>query len=515
MKKHIFQTLALTLALSLSSCYDDDSRVGDMSGVNVITIAAMEAQSVTSYAGQHLRLTPEVTATLDASRLAYAWYLVPPQTGYVDQDLPPEETTFRKTKIGAEATLDYEVNLPSGNYTVVCEATDPETGLSAIQSVDVTVSTEFSEGFIVLKDMGDGTTDFDMVTASALLPDLAQKLDGTAIPGTPVSQQVIYGQCYIDEQGQMNYGTHLNVFTTRGYRAYRTEDMRRSLDETTAGFEDMSATPMYHVAHTLGGVLLLAEDGVHVTSADEAGSGKFGLPVADGASKHIQCLGGLMSGLMYWNDKTHSLWDIDYNGIESLPVDYDREGIHAERHECLASGYNFVGYTETAWYLAEDHTTGTRYLYLVDGDSGTVTEIQKLPAALHLAHASMAAACGFGGTMLYCIDGGKLWAYNWNTGQEQAVELPGFDGAVTFVTNQWFKQSPVKMDELIVATTTATGYRLAFYDSCVGGVPTAKPCRTVEGKGQVQSVRYTSTTTIGGFEYTMASYFGLQHPFSD
>ena len=60
-----------------SSCYSDDSSLGDPSSVQSIEIKDIPAQSVISYAGNFLNITPEITTDYPESDLQYRWYPTP------------------------------------------------------------------------------------------------------------------------------------------------------------------------------------------------------------------------------------------------------------------------------------------------------------------------------------------------------------------------------------------------------------------------------------------------------
>lgn len=89
--------------------------------------------------------------------------------------IPQEPTTtgeaadgYQKEKIGDGKTLRYEVNLPSGAYTLVFEATAVEYGYVRTASMQMSVSTNFSKGFYILKSTEDGKTDLDLATKEGI-----------------------------------------------------------------------------------------------------------------------------------------------------------------------------------------------------------------------------------------------------------------------------------------------------------------------------------------------------------
>ena len=119
-----------------SSCYSDDSSLGDPASVQSIEINDIPPQSVISYAGNVLSINPEITTDYPENDLQYTWYL------YVDNSF--DGTGFRDTVIGNERNLNYEVNLASGAYVVVLEVKSRTTGYARYTRTSLNVSTEFS-----------------------------------------------------------------------------------------------------------------------------------------------------------------------------------------------------------------------------------------------------------------------------------------------------------------------------------------------------------------------------------
>lgn len=530
MKTSIIKLLTfLLLPAFVTACYDDDSTLGDMSKVATIEVEEMDNVFIVSYSGNRLKVTPKIDTRLSDAEMDYAWYLVRPTHGTSTTD---GFAGFRDEKISDQKELDYEVNLPSGGYTFVFEAKAKETGLSAIQTMTVNVSTEFSKGFYILKDMGDGTTEIDLATDGGVMENLIGKLTGNAMDGSPVGLSVNYGQCFIDDEtNEMDYSTVVNIFTDKDYAAFRTEDMHRLFTKDNIGFEDMSAVKFNNMVNTMFNVMLLTSEGIHTADVGSeysgANSGKFGFPVEPGACKFIQPMYGLMNGLVYWNDDKHMLYSIDYNGGQAFPMDYAADGMDILRQKCIGSGYNFIGAggfggDETSYFLTEDNTSGQRFLYLIDGTAGMVTDIVKLDNDLHISKAVATACNALNATIIYCIDGGQLYAFDWNSGSEYAVPLNGIGNGeeICFVTNSFlnlggFGDQSENFSNLIVGTQKESTYKLYFYDNIVGGVPVGEPVRTIEGQGRVKSIRYASSLSISMNDFMSGMYSGALFPYSD
>ena len=152
MKKYILFLCALGL---LSSCFKDDSTVAkEENRAAEIVVEGLKDTSVVSFSTT-LELTPTVPGYTD-DELSFAWYI------YGGEFENQTENGYRTVSIGNEKTLVYPVELKTGTYTVVCEATHKETGYFGLTEFTMNVTTAFSEGFYILKETPDGNTDIDI-----------------------------------------------------------------------------------------------------------------------------------------------------------------------------------------------------------------------------------------------------------------------------------------------------------------------------------------------------------------
>ena len=499
-----FCVLAIALAAALTACQKDNSSPGDPSAVGEIVIADLPDVDVVAYTGIPLTVTPEVKATYTEDDLTYNWYLI---KGNDDQ-----YNGFRQNPIGEGKTLNYDVKLGSGTYTVVLEVKAKSNGYGQIKSFALNVSTEFSKGFYILKAMGDGTSELDLMTDTSESHDLLTKLSGAPLDGEPVSLAMIYMQSYINEDNdEMETTKMLNVFTTKEYRAYRVEDLKQTFSQKTISFagED-TGDKYYNIVQGFFTGYLLCSGGIGVLDMGgySPSSGKIGMPVFGSASRFMQVAGSGMTGYFYWNEAEHVIYSTDYNGIDAFPADYDTSTMDIKSQECIASGINKVGGVETLWFIADESSTHTRWLYLINGSSAAVT-IKKLDTSLHASKATALAACGAKAAIIYVIDGGKLYAYSWTQDTEWEVPTPGIPAGetISFVTNQWIASryySYKNFDNLIVGTQSGNNYKLYFYNDFTGGNPVSEPFRTISGTGKPKSVRYASQYSIESTDLMMA-----------
>ena len=205
MKKTIFIALLTGLSLSWSACTDDNSSMGN--------------EVVASYQGVNLKdlIHPTVMTTIPEEQLSYAWYL------YSNEN---SEGRYKNYLIASGKEPDYEVNLPSGTYTLVFEVTNTETGYAKIVESTIRTSTSFSRGFYILKETNEGNTDLDMLNDDGLLEDLITNISGSPLQGKPYNLTMMYGGAYIDEEtNEMSSTNLIYAISDEGkIKGYRTED---------------------------------------------------------------------------------------------------------------------------------------------------------------------------------------------------------------------------------------------------------------------------------------------------
>lgn len=503
MKKHILNIAIMgLLALALSSCFSDSSSLGDPNSVPTIEITIPEKTSVVSYKGNHLTINPEIKSVYDDSQLRYTWYL------YVDKNMSGAH--FRDEIIGTERNLDWEVNKPSGVYIACLEVEVKETGLKQYSQDTLLVSTEFSDGFYILKETEDGQTDIDMSAESGMSIDIIKKMTGAPLAGKPVSLAMVYQQNYVNPNtNEMEMTNMLNIFTTEEYRGYRTEDMKLIFDQKSICYAGEDNDDVYYNmtnAYNIG--FMLSKKGISSMAMKGAGSlstGKFTLPVfEDNITKHVQLCSGGQRGIAYWSKNLHGVRNVDMAGVNLFDVSSDPNGVQ----ECIASGINRKSAAiETVWFLAEEPETGKRFLHIINGKTAQLTEIRELNPDLHISKATCVGACGGSAAYIYAVDGGKLYAYAWETDSEVEVPLPGVTEPVSFVTNQWlalmFGDKHLNYDNLIVGTQNGNSYTLYFFDNLTGGVPTENAYRVVSGTGKIHSIRRCFPSIINNMVITM------------
>ena len=514
--KNLIYILLLFMVCGATSCFDDDSSLGTIE-IGDIEISGLKDTSIVSYNGNILQLSPEVKAGYPEEEMKYAWYLVKGN----------EKQGYRTHCIGEDKDLSYEINLPSGVYTVVFESSSTSNSYTKTATFILTVSTPFSQGFYILKETADGNTELDLLTQDGLIENMMTSLTEAPLNGKPISMSVVYGNGYIDDETlEMSSANMVHVFTEQDYRAFRTEDMKQTFSRENVMFEPMQDNETFYTIIQPYNITCLTSKGVYSGSSGES-SGKLGVPeVEGGGSKFIQSFSAGQGGDIYWNNQTHSL----YNATAGEEMEYNLPaGFEAASLECIASGLNYMNGTDEGWFLCQSGN-GQRLLFNVTSEMvmwgmyETKVEAHAVDGTKHLAKGNVIAGNALDAKIIYVADNGQLYTYTLDTQEETNFTLQGLEGEIIYICNNylnlndWFgSPDPGNFNYLVVATRNGAGYHLYLYDNLVGGIPKGAAVRKVSGEsGKVKAVRYLSTTlTPNDLTNNVFSYSGPVFPYGD
>lgn len=511
---------AMACALLLVSCFDDDS-TGFINDVSDITVSGIEEEyNRTAYVGEKLEIAPTVETGYSDEQMDYQWMLLDTSTGSTNAN----GDTIQPTIIGTEKNLSYEVNLPPGDYQIRYVARAKVNDYTSITLSKLTVDTEFSSGFYIMKETTEGNTELDLYTSKGnMASDLLEKTQGSALQGKPYSMWMNYGHFYVNtETDQMESTNSVTVITEEGeIKMMRSSDLQVIFDRSSLLYDDMEAgeKPYAMFLQMMYGLTYFSSNGVRYTNDEyslagtDPCTGKFGMPESgvDGGSKYVTHSIPGFGSMIVWDETNHNLNAVNYNFMQSPLTYMDLSGEDVTQglanYECLSCGMNIVSGTETDNFILQDNATGRRYVYLCDGSY--LNDRIAVPANSNMARATAFATNGRTARYIYFTTGDKLYGYNFANTDFSEVEMPlqgiGQGETISYVANQFVGNSgSSNFDHLIVGTQNGNSYKLYFYNM-VGGVPDGAPVKTVSGTGKVKAVR--SLTPGVNLSYLMFGYY--------
>ena len=166
-KHDVMKTKLILLFLCISlffSCYEDKGNYS-YGELETIKISNVESEYTKIYLDERLQIDPQVETSDPHADLKYKW-------------------TFLGDTIAlsSQLALDTFMSWKPASYNLVLQVTNSNTGYTVYKQTKVTVNTEFSIGWYVLKDDGS-VADLDLYTDTKLIPNVIQRVNGTPLQG--------------------------------------------------------------------------------------------------------------------------------------------------------------------------------------------------------------------------------------------------------------------------------------------------------------------------------------------
>ena len=492
------------LPLLLGSCdYTDDSELpnGTLPTIEISGFAE-DGYSIVSYQKNHLKISPVIKTNYSDSQLSYNWYLIDDNASDLAYYARPQKD-YSWELISSQKDLDYEVNLTPGTYHV-CLDVKAENGYTASINTTLRTSTNFTNGYYILKQTVDGNTEFDVFRPddNELISDLFAATTGSAMTGAPVALSMAFDHGYIDDVSNQQAGSSIVTFTTNdgSIRSLRTSDLKCVLDNSRLLYDGaLGANEQpYRIINGMWSNIFLTSEGVRsqYSFAMQPGPGLYGIAGGGGASKFV-----VFDKWMYysdvnaicWNEKTHSIFFVDYNGgsnpIDDMPVQVN----NLTGWDCIACGWSNSG--GGAVFLLQNASGERQIIKLASmGYSGIMgSEAVLLKSDSHLAKGNVFTVSFNSSSFIYTIDNNHIYGYDINTGEEQVINAQGIGSeTITYISDKWIGSADT--DYFVVGTQSGNEYTLRFYNQ-LGGKPDGAPVYTIKGTGRVVSMMYTSTVS--------------------
>lgn len=496
MKRYLL-FFCLSALVCLNGCFQDDTTLAtDVSRVGEIKVEGLKDTSMIAYA-QPLELTAEVAGFAD-DELTYVWYI------YGGQYSKKSEG-YRSHPIGEGKKLSYPVELKVGSYTVVCEVTHKASGYFKTATLNLNVTSDFSQGFYALKETADGNTELDFYNhlKRTTNNDLLVRLLETPLGGKPRNLSTVFQKTHLDpETATATSATGLFVtYGDNGCVLFNTTDMSVMFDRTNLQYGEMEADEVpYTMVSFINSNYYLSNKGISADNTyddwmtSEFATGQFSFPKEAGASNLVQPFNG--SGVSYWSETGHRLMrtSIDwFGGVTCYEINYEEDytGLRIDWQKAIpvTSGWNYIDKENTIWYMFDVPGEG-RYMVIlkaVYGKKAHIEEVRLLEPSLHIARTEIIAGWGQDNNVIYCIDDNRLYRYSMTEKTEAPLMFAGLpSGNITYLSNLFFSR---EFDFMVVGVQDGDQYTVAMY-KFEGGQPVGNPVHSFAGTGEVKKVCY-------------------------
>jgi len=442
MKKATIYLAIIMYAVFFTKCINDTGNYSyqDADAVAPIILSEFEA-NYTALMLESFVLDPQVQG--NEADYEYFWVAYPHGT----------TTQNRRDTIGRERKLDYKMALAPGQYKLIFQAKDKQTGTSAYMRTIITVSSVFSLGYFVNK-YENGRTDVDFVDGSGVLhSNILKTINGDDLPGKPIRSTFSDRYCYqtIDDEGKTVANNWVYMFmlcTDEDMRIYKANDMTMLYDWDHAFMELPAVKKPQGVWGNSSGFMLLNNNQLHSVGGATYSDGRFGYAYPDEGIRLSEKGCTVTSNMMFLNENTGSI--VGYSTTQDRYA-YTQpypgyEQHHFTNQEVLYFGtqHNYLNAATRGWALLRSKNEGEiGKLRLVDAATGSFNTYRSLvyfgsyqvPSEFNVGDGKVFCVQNGGGTgaassitsiLYYSTGDNKVHYYNQNnqTQKLNAVTIP-------------------------------------------------------------------------------------------
>ena len=494
------------LALLFSSCFEDDGNY-TYTDVDEITIEGIEDYYVkNSYNGEVLQITPTIKTSY--TDLEYEWWLWDPREEE-NSGWDPTKEPYEAELIGTEKDLNYEVNCPLGEYTLMLKVISKSNGYFNTYVTKFDSQTLFTRGFYILKESADGNTELDLYNRdNELMTDLLTLTQGAPLEGKPRCLSTVVG--HGNQVDNEFIRLHSVCVSTEANKVafYETESFEKIHDEN-----DVIVTPMDptvdkpYMAFSYGfGNFFICSRGMYASFCTSLGmdiTGQFPIPsTPQGGSIHV--LNDASAGIpmvYHWSDTEHCIQYADsYSYAQDFFGPFNNNDFVTEDKDCLMCGA--CAPEGKGYFLLEDQT-GKQYIYVISTGSAMITNSVEIDADSKLAHATEYAVNALTTNWLYFVYDNRVYVYDLTnfTERDTPLSLDGIsaDEEITYLSYQYqdfSNDTENNFTHLVVGTQQGDTYRLYMYNMTAG--EPRELVRTIEGTGKMKMCAYMSSVDYDG-----------------
>ena len=497
----------------LCSCFDDKGNY-DYTELPAVTVPNLQESYNAVAFKDVLHIDPQATSSNPDDVLSCVWTL----NEHVDTDMGQ---TADVDTIGTENVLDYPVNVKSGTYDLGLWVTNESNGNATFHQSLLTVTTEFSNGFYVLKEV-DGATELDLhLPDGEKMENLIEMATGEKWNDKPVSLGLTPLGSYLDEEtGEFVFTPMINVCTENDVRVFNVDDMSIIHEHATLFYNEVPEEKPYYMWFNTFGIAYMSNRGIYFSMQmpdyGQGSSGQYGYPDRSGEYEPNKLGVYDGSGYYFFDEMNGRFVQMDASGYVNdfeLGGQFPNEGIE---HELLYFGRRYVGDYEGLGYavFADKDDASKRYLYSLSFAYGSysnpITNVEEIPEGEPFREAELYAISEHEANVIFFVVDNQLYRYSLTdkVGSPVPVEGLGAGEEIVYLNNSfWLSENQEDaFDYLVVGTQAGDSYKLYLYNT-LGGYTDGKPVHILEGKGKVVRMRYLSQDMNSGNENSYSISF--------
>lgn len=513
--------LVVFSSLIITGCFSDQGNY-DYESLSTITVSDIAESYTCVQLVDTLTITPTIDASEPTDEIAYLWTIAK------YQDLLSEEENLPIDTLSTECNLVLPVELTAGEYRLMYTVTNlTNSGLEVFAQAKLTVKTEFSEGFYLLKETATGMTELDLYTSeNEFFEDLFEETGTGSLEGAPIGFGLFKEFSYLDsDSGEYVYDHMLCPVTDAGKTGmYKNKDLTLFRDYENMFFGDCPTAKPLKMMHLFATIFVcITEDGEYFTRNDKGGYpsiGYFG---------YLQSFGGSYDYIISE--------DLAYTGYSAFFVDLATNNL-------MYMNYNTGALTQATTLLASQQSVKAmegEYVYMTSAGSKLATNViimnneeegcyqlyifapystssayvtcsrTDIDTSSEIYNAEMITANKYTASLLYLKDAAnKFYTFSLTDFSTKEITLSGLPEGeeVTLMQNMYCTLGDYPFDHFVVATTDGENYTVLMYDM-IGGEPVGEPVKTIKGSGIVRKMQYTSPDVIytSGGTYNISLHY--------
>ena len=437
--------------------------------------------------------------------------------------------SFNFDTIGREQHLYWEANISEGQYTLYLKVTSQKDGYSRLFPMRIWATSDYSDGWFVLKGI-DGMTDLDFHSAaSGKIVDIFDRMLGGRMPGMAGDLSLSLGTSWQPEEGEARHGVNM-LWACSSEDAWLVDFTEMvKLREWTDMFMDgqKDERPLFNMIWGYRGMLLCTDKNAYFVNNQGPIIGQFGLSFDLGTNgmmpgnSAIQCF----DGYYLYDEKNQRFLAATNSGGSVITFDSEREDGQAPPKDVNATGCSmlYMGICKASdkEFYAVMEDGNNRFVYTLSiprwlfmGPYWNPIERVASVTGKKLNEATIFAIHSTKSYIYYNDASGERVHYYDVKANQEVTDVFHFPGErITFMkalyydainANEWDK-----FDKFVIATEKDGHYKIYLYEMVDGKPDTSNTLQVLEGEGSVSSVQRISKTMNNMISKFLPGNFGI------
>ncbi|WP_316815171.1 PKD-like family lipoprotein [Pedobacter nyackensis] len=510
MKKQIILLLGITISFLVMSCYKDKGNY-EYTPNEVITAKGIEP-AYTVLFNSNFKINPVVSSSKAEAKFEYFWAIYNKGGAQLPADT-----------IGRTLNLDYVVTKNPGSYVLVFGAKNIATGFQQQFTYPISIDTEFTRGWYILKDNG-AKTDLDLyLTPTSLVPSSQLNNVFSSINGKQVEGKARYLSFSAEYQSTVNGSPEYPLAATRVL--FMTTDKGASVlnvntlleihdfDGMFQGPAPVVKSPTF-IGPGTSSYLFVNAGQLHALQSNVANLGLFNIAQQRNTTNDSYHLSKYFFshafGGQYFFDETSSSF-VSTSGASSMLVSVvDAPGtlLSANKNNQSLLYMGVKSNTEGV-ALFQDKTTSVKRLgvFTVSTAVFKVTSLVPILNTEKLNDATLITSNVNDESLIYFVVGGnQLWSRNLVSNVEQLQYIAPVGETITYIRHKVYngfgEESAYSFNYILVGSSLGGNYKVRMFGKTAGNL-NATPVMTLNGSGNIGDIIYTSPSL---FTYLYNSY---------